>query len=80
MLLPTGALRHWSIVEEVHKIVAQTLVIVGELEGAQQIASQPFIDNIPRVTSVVVEGAAHMTHLDQPDKFYEIVQTFLEGA
>lgn len=80
MLSPTGALRNWSIVEELHNIEAQTLVNLGELEGAQQIASQPFIDNIPSVESVVVEGAAHMTHLDQPDKYHQIVQSFLEGA
>lgn len=76
MLSPTGALRNWSIVEELHNITAQTLVILGELEAAQHIASQPSIDNITSVKSVVVEDDGHMTHLDQPDKYYQVVQSF----
>lgn len=78
MLSPTGAIRTWSIIDDLHKITAQTLVLIGEYEGAQRIAAQPFVDNIREVEYVVVEGAAHMSHLDQPEQYFQIMQTFLK--
>ncbi|KAJ6782686.1 hypothetical protein PWT90_02448 [Aphanocladium album] len=80
LLSPTGVLRNWSIAEEVHKITAPTLVIIGEFEGAQRIAAQPFIDNIKGAKSVVIEGAAHLAHLDQPRMCLTAAETFLNGA
>ncbi|KAJ3497321.1 hypothetical protein NLG97_g1996 [Lecanicillium saksenae] len=77
VLSPTGVLREWSIAEEVHKITAQTLVMMGELEGAQLIAAQPFIDNIKGAKSVIITGAAHMSHLDQPAKCLQVIGEFL---
>lgn len=75
---PTGALRNWSIVDELHKINAKTLVITGELEGAQRIAARPFLDGIRRVKSADIPGAAHMSHLDQPEIYYDVVSKFLD--
>lgn len=80
MLSPIGVLRNWSIVEEVRGITAETLVMLGEFEGAYRIAAQPFIDNIKNVQSVTIEGAAHMAHLDQPEKCLQVLEAFLGGA
>jgi pimeloyl-ACP methyl ester carboxylesterase len=35
--------------------------------------------NIPSARKVVIQDAAHLTNMDQPEAFYRIVKECLEG-
>ncbi len=72
-----GSLRTWSVVDEVHRIEAPTLLISGRFDEATPATVQPFFDAIPDVRWEILERSSHMPFLEEPDRFDEIVNAFL---
>jgi pimeloyl-ACP methyl ester carboxylesterase len=62
------SLGHW-----LHRITAPTLVIWGEHDG---VVPRAIGDSFGRGVTIV-EGAAHMPHLEKPDEFARLVGEFL---
>ena len=60
------------------RIEAETLVITGRDDFiCGPAAAQVLADGIPRSEVVIVEGAGHMLHLEQPAAFSAAVEAFL---
>lgn len=60
------------------RIEAETLVITGRDDFiCGPAAARVLADGIPRSELVIVEGAGHMLHLEQPAAFSEAVEAFL---
>ncbi|OAA60601.1 Peptidase S33, tricorn interacting factor 1 [Niveomyces insectorum RCEF 264] len=78
----TGSLRDWTIVPELHKITVPTLLVNGDQDEAQDEARDeamaPFFHRLLKVRWVTIANAAHMSHVDQRERFMEIVGTFLK--
>lgn len=56
------------------------LVIVGAHDTPYILAAADYMtEKIPSVQKVVIEDAAHLPNMDQPQEFREIVKTFLES-
>jgi pimeloyl-ACP methyl ester carboxylesterase len=56
------------------------LVIVGAHDTPYILAAADYmLERIPSARKVIIEDAAHLPNLDQPDEFQGIVQEFLEG-
>ena len=72
-----GTLRDWSVVENVHKITAPTLLASGRFDEATPATVQPFCDNIPDVRWEIFEHSSHMPFVEEPEHYLEVVESFL---
>jgi 3-oxoadipate enol-lactonase len=61
-------------------IACPTQVVVGESDTATPLSDATIMaDRIPGARLAVVPGAAHLSNLEQPDRFNEIVRLFASG-
>jgi L-proline amide hydrolase len=72
-----GTLRDWSVVEDVHKITAPTLLVSGRFDEATPATVQPFFDNIPDVRWEIFENSSHMPFIEEPERYLDVVEGFL---
>jgi L-proline amide hydrolase len=68
---------HWSVVDEVHKITAPTLLASGRFDEATPATMQPFFDDIPDVRWEIFENSSHMPFVEEPDRYLDVVEGFL---
>lgn len=62
------------------EIAAPTLVLVGELDVAEMVASAPRLAaDIPGARAETIAGASHLPSLEQPETFDRLVLSFLAG-
>ena len=54
-----------------------TLIVAGSASSWGESEPRRMASSIPHGSFVVVEGAGHDVHLDSPDGFREVVETFL---
>ena len=73
-----GSLRSWSIIDKLHMIDVNTLVLNADHDEAQDVCVVPFFKNIPKVKWVTFENASHFSHVEKRKRFMEIVRGFLE--
>ena len=71
-----GTLRNWSVVDEVHKITAPTLLASGRFDEATPATVQPFFDGIPDVRWEIFENSSHMPFIEEPDHYLDVVEEF----
>ncbi|KAF7369911.1 Proline iminopeptidase [Mycena sanguinolenta] len=72
-----GSMRDWSMVEDAHKISVPTLLINGRYDLAQDAVMQPYFANIPRVKWVQFAESSHMAHMEERERFMDVVGSFL---
>jgi L-proline amide hydrolase len=72
-----GSLRDWSIVDRLNAITAPTLLVNGRYDEAAKETVQPFYEGIPDVRWEVFEQSSHMPHVEETERFNEVVGTFL---
>ncbi|KAI6164453.1 Alpha/Beta hydrolase protein [Pisolithus thermaeus] len=73
----TGALKTWSIIDELHKISVTTLLINGRYDVVQDSVVEPYFQRIPKVKWVQFAESAHGPHLEETERFMEVVGKFL---
>ncbi len=62
-----------------NELTLPILTIVGDQDVPYMLAAANYMaEHIPSVRKVIVENAAHLTNLDHPDQFGEIVTAFLD--
>jgi 3-oxoadipate enol-lactonase len=63
------------------QITCPTQLIVGELDLPTPPADAKLMaDRIPNARLTIIPGTAHLSNLEQPDRFNETIQTFLSNA
>ncbi|HUY42767.1 MAG TPA: proline iminopeptidase-family hydrolase [Acidimicrobiales bacterium] len=72
-----GTLRDWSVVDEVHRIVAPTLLISGRHDEATPATVQPFFDAIGDVRWEIFEDSSHMPFVEEAERYLDVVEGFL---
>jgi len=72
-----GSQKDWTIIPELHKINVPTLLINGYFDEAQDIAVAPFFKSIPKVKWVTFANSSHMPHLEETERYLEVVSRFL---
>jgi L-proline amide hydrolase len=75
-----GTLRSWSVVDRVHAIGAPTLVVTGAYDEATPATVQPFVEGIPDVRWTVFAESSHMPHLEEEERYLEVVGEFLDAC
>jgi len=72
-----GSLGDWSIVDRVGAIAVPTLLVNGRYDEATRECVQPFYDGIPDVRWEVFDRSSHMPHVEETERFNEVVGAFL---
>jgi pimeloyl-ACP methyl ester carboxylesterase len=76
-MTPTGNLKNWTIVDEVHKIEAECFVLCGRYDLVQDIAVMPFFERIPRVRWVTLEQSSHVGFFEERERYMQLLGGFL---
>jgi L-proline amide hydrolase len=74
-----GTLRSWSVVDRVDRIAVPTLVVTGAHDEATPATVQPFVDGIPDVRWEVFADSSHMPHVEEEERYLDVVGTFLDA-
>jgi L-proline amide hydrolase len=72
-----GSLRDWTIVDRLPSVAVPTLLITGQHDEVTEAAARPFYDLIPDVRQAVFDSSSHMPHVEEPEKFNEVMTRFL---
>jgi L-proline amide hydrolase len=72
-----GTMRDWDITPRLPEIDLPVLVISGEFDEATPAVVQPLVDAIPGARWELMKGTSHCSHLEQPERFLGLVETFL---
>ena len=65
------------MIDSLHLIQVPTLLINGKFDEAQNVSMQPFFDEINRVKWVTLENSSHFGHVEESERFVEVVGEFL---
>lgn len=79
-LEPAGCLRDWDATPRLHEIQVPTLVTCGRHDLAPPAAAAALYRGIPGSDWVVLEHSAHVPHLEEPQRYLEVLDGFLEKA
>jgi L-proline amide hydrolase len=74
----TGTLKDYSVVDYLDDIEAPTLVISGRHDEATPATVQPYFDRIHDVRWEILENSSHVPHLEEPERFHEVLLGFLQ--
>ncbi|HWD97115.1 MAG TPA: proline iminopeptidase-family hydrolase [Acidimicrobiales bacterium] len=72
-----GTLREWSVVDRVEQIIAPTLLLSGRHDEATPATVQPYFDRIPDVRWEIFEESSHMPFIEEPERYRDVVTSFL---
>jgi L-proline amide hydrolase len=70
-------MNNWTMEGNASMIEVPTLLIVGISEFASGDAVKPFVDEIPDVRLVTMEGTTHSPYVEKMDEYMKIVGEFL---
>jgi L-proline amide hydrolase len=73
-----GTLKDWDISGRLGEISVPTLVVSGRYDEATAAVAGQVHDGIRGSEWVVFEESSHMPHVEEPERFVEIVAAFLE--
>jgi L-proline amide hydrolase len=74
-----GTMKGWDITPRLHDVRVPVLVISGEHDEATPAVVRPLVDAIPGAEWQLVAGTSHCTHLEEPERFLGLVETFLSA-
>ncbi len=73
-----GSLRDWSVIDYLPRISVPTLIISGRHDEATPATVRPFQELIPNARWEIFEDSSHVTHLEEPERFNEVLGGFLD--
>ncbi len=76
----TGTLKDYSVVDVLEDIEVPTLLISGRHDEATPVTVQPYFDQIHDVRWEVFEDSSHVPHLEEPERFHEVLLGFLQDV
>jgi proline-specific peptidase len=73
----TGNLRDWDVSSRLGELDLPVLVTSGRYDEMTPALVQPLVDGIPGAESVVFQDSAHMPMAEEPDRYREVLESFL---
>lgn len=73
-----GTLKSWDIHDQLHKISVPTLLVSGAYDEATPGMVQEIHRRIPDVTWELFPESSHMPHVEEPERFKQVVNGFLD--
>lgn len=72
-----GSLRTWNITDDLHRIAVPTLLVSGRYDEATPTIVGEIAERIPNNEWVIFEESSHMPHVEEPERFAEVLNGFL---
>ncbi|MBI1801271.1 MAG: proline iminopeptidase-family hydrolase [Chloroflexi bacterium] len=72
-----GTLKDWDIVNRLGEIRAPALVVGGRYDEATPAITETVHRGIPGSEWVIFENSAHMPHVEEPERFMQVLDGFL---
>ena len=79
-LVVNGSLRDWTAIGRASHIRVRTLLINGRHDEVQDVAMQPFFEQIHRVRWITLEKSSHMGQFEETARYIETLAAFLSGV
>ena len=76
----TGTLKYWTVVDDLHKITAPTLLINGHYDEAQDMTIEPYRDLIPDCKWVKFANSSHTPLWEERKEYMTVVGDWLTKA
>jgi L-proline amide hydrolase len=74
-----GTLRGWDITPRLGDVTVPVLVISGEHDEATPAVVRPLVEALPDARWELIDDASHFSHLEHPERFLQLVETFLSA-
>lgn len=74
---PTGTLKNFEYTDRLGEITQRTLVISGTNDECTPLIAKAMYDGIPNARWELLDGARHMTFIDQTDNYKRILTDWL---
>jgi pimeloyl-ACP methyl ester carboxylesterase len=74
----TGVLANWNVEPRLREIEVPTLIMSGRYDEATPAHQQRLQDGIRTSERVTLEHSAHLTFYEEPDRYREVLTSFLE--
>jgi proline-specific peptidase len=75
-----GLLRDWDRSADLHRIASPTLITVGRYDELTPACAQTILEGVPDGRLVLFEESAHIAHLEEGERYAEVVEAFLREA
>jgi L-proline amide hydrolase len=72
-----GTLRDWDVTDRLPQIAIPALVISGEHDEATPAINRTVAEALGNAESVIVPGASHMAHVEDPAGYCRILDGFM---
>jgi L-proline amide hydrolase len=72
-----GSLRTWDITDRLSEISVPTLLVSGRYDEATPLIVRTIHERIPGARWEIFEESSHMPHVEEPERFLEVVEEFL---
>jgi proline-specific peptidase len=72
-----GTLKDWDIIPRLGEITIPALVISGRYDEATPLIAETVRDGIPGAEWVLFDESSHMPHVEEPERFLEVVSEWL---
>jgi L-proline amide hydrolase len=72
-----GSIKDWSVADRLHEIQVPTLIVSGRYDEATPALQETLVAGINSSEWVVFENSAHCPHVEEPERFIEVVGDFL---
>jgi pimeloyl-ACP methyl ester carboxylesterase len=73
----TGNLKGWEVTDRLGELDLPVLVTSGGHDEMTPALVRPLVDGIPGAEHVVFEDSAHIAMAEEPDRFREVLESFL---
>lgn len=77
---PTGTLKDFEYTSRLHEIVQPALIISGTNDECTPLIAKTMYDRIPHSQWHLLDGARHMTFIDQTATYKRLLKDWLEGG
>jgi len=72
-----GTLKNWNVIPQLGKINAPTLVTSGRYDEATPTIAETVHKGIPGSEWVLFENSSHMAHVEEADRFMQVLSAFI---
>ena len=76
----TGVLKDWNVESRLGEIDVPTLILSGRYDEATPAQQQRLQEGIPGSRWTILEHSAHLTFLEEPERYREVLASFLDGV
>jgi proline-specific peptidase len=76
----TGNLKDWDVIDRLGELDVPVLVTSGRFDEMTPALVQPLVEGIRGAESVVFEESAHFATAEEPDRYRQVLESFLDRA